>query len=140
MDKCVQLYLGTVLIGDPQNPPVLKASNQFDHDHVVYAKDPNYGGTVNFYVGMKNVIIDSTDVDPNKRIALLDWTVSQSTQLTNVVFKMPPGAEGHVGLTTEYDYNSNIIMVCVSARLWEQQSAMTDLYRTISSSTEATLV
>ena len=140
MDKCVQFYIGTVLVGDPQNPPVLKASNQFPNDHVVYANDPNFGGTVNFYLGLKNVIIDSTDVDPNKRISLLDWTVSQSTQLSNVVFKMPRGAEGHVGLTTEYDYNSNIIMVCVFARLWEPQSAATDLYRTISSSTEATLV
>lgn len=140
MDKSIQFYLGTVLVGDPQNPPILKASNKFAHDHIVYAKDPNYGGTVNFYVGLKNVIIDSTDVDPNKRIALLDWTVSQSTQLTNVVFKMPQGAEGHVGLTTEFDYNSNIIVVCILERFREQQDARTNLYRTISSSTEATLV
>lgn len=111
MDKCLQLYLGTVLIGDPKNPPVLKASNDFANDHVVYAKDPNFGGTVNFYIGIKNVVIDATSVDPNRRLVLLDWTVSQSTQLTNVVFKMPLGAEGHVGMTTEFDYNSNIIVV-----------------------------
>ena len=111
MDTSLQLFLGTVIIGDPSNPPVLKASSKFANDHIVYSKDPNVGGTINFYIGIKNIVIDSTDVDPNRRITLLDWTVSQATQLTNVVFKMPQGAEGHVGLTTEFDYNSNIILV-----------------------------
>lgn len=111
LDKCLQFYLGTVLIGDPTNPPIIQASGNFGFDHIVFAKDPNYGGTVNFYIGLKNVVIDSRKVDPNKRIVLLDWTVSQSTQLTNVVFQMPQGAEGHIGLTTEFDYNSNIIIV-----------------------------
>lgn len=111
MDTSLQLFLGTVIIGDPSNPPVLKASSKFANDHIVYSKDPNFGGTINFYIGIKNIVIDSTDVDPNRRITLLDWTVSQATQLTNVVFKMPQGAEGHVGLTTEFDYNSNIILV-----------------------------
>lgn len=113
LDKCLQFYIGTVLIGDPTNPPIIQASGNFENDHIIFAKDPNYGGTVNFYIGMKNIVLDSRKVDPNKRIVLLDWTVSQSTQLTNVVFQMPQGAEGHIGLTTEFDYNSNIIMVCV---------------------------
>lgn len=111
LDKCLQFYIGTVLVGDPTNPPILLASGNFGNDHVIFAKDPNFGGTINFYIGMKNVVIDSRNVDPNKRLALLDWTVSQSTQLTNVVFQMPQNAEGHIGMTTEFDYNSNIIIV-----------------------------
>lgn len=111
LERGLQLYIGTVIVGDPKNPPVLKAPNNFGTDHIVYAKDPNFGGTINFYIGIKNVVIDSTSVDPNRRMVLLDWTVSQATQLTNVVFRMPQGAEGHVGMTTEFDYNSNIILV-----------------------------
>lgn len=87
MQRSIQLYVGTVLVGDPINPPVLKAATGFPHDHVVSGKDPNQGGTVNFYIGIKNIIIDSNAVGPAPNIALLDWTVSQGTQLTNVAFK-----------------------------------------------------
>lgn len=108
----LQLYVGTVLVGDPLNPPVLKAAAGFPNDHVIFGKDPNQGGTVNFYIGLKNVIIDSTAVNGAQKITLLDWTVSQGTQLTNVVFQMPNFSTGHVGVTSQYDSNSNIILVC----------------------------
>lgn len=111
LESSLQLFVGTVLIGDPTNPPVLKAAANFPDDHIIYAKDPNFGGTINFYIGMKNVVLDSTGVGYSKNIALLDWTVSQATQLTNVGFNMPTGSATHVGLTTQYDYNSNLIMV-----------------------------
>jgi glucan 1,3-beta-glucosidase len=111
LSNSIQLYLGTVIIGDALNMPTLKASPSFSNDHIVYAKDPNVAGTLNFYIGIKNIIIDSTSVPVSQTIALLDWTVSQGTQLSNVVFNMPDYSE-HTGLTTEYDYNSNIILVC----------------------------
>lgn len=110
MQNSLQLYVGTLLVGDPINPPVLKATAGFPNDHIVYGKDPNQGGTVNFYIGLKNVIIDSTAVNPAQSIGLLDWTVSQATQLANVVFNMPNYSTGHVGVTSQYDYNSNIIL------------------------------
>ncbi|BCR94046.1 glycoside hydrolase family 55 protein [Aspergillus luchuensis] len=110
MKSSLQLYLGTVIVGDPTNPPVLKASSDFADDHIIYAKDPNFGGTINFYLGIKNIIIDSTGVGADKSITLLDWTVSQATQLTNVGFNMPTNTAKHVGLTTQYDYNSNLIL------------------------------
>lgn len=110
MKSSVQFFVGTVLVGDPTNPPVLKAAPDFRDDHIVFAKDPNVEGTNNFYIGLKNVILDSTSVDTARTIALVDWTVSQATQLTNVVFNMPTGSNAHVGLTTQYDYNSNIIV------------------------------
>ncbi|KAJ6101768.1 hypothetical protein N7486_004195 [Penicillium sp. IBT 16267x] len=106
----IQLYVGTLLVGDPLNPPVIKAAANFPNDHIVYGKDPNQGGTTNFYIGIKNIIIDSTAVSPSQSIALLDWTVSQATQLANVVFNMPDYSTGHVGVTSQYDYNSNIIL------------------------------
>ncbi|KAL4778682.1 pectate lyase superfamily protein-domain-containing protein [Aspergillus varians] len=106
----LQLYVGTVLIGDPTNPPVLKAAPGFSGDHIIWAKDPNFGGTINFYIGIKNLVIDSTGLNSSSTITLLDWTVSQATQLTNVEFRMPESPTAHVGLSTQYDYNSNIIL------------------------------
>lgn len=86
LTSSLQLYVGTVLMGDPLNPPILKAASNFPNDHVVFGKDPNQGGTINFYIAVKNLIIDSTNVDKDHAITLIDWTVSQATQLTNVVF------------------------------------------------------
>lgn len=86
MNSSIQLYIGTVLMGDPLNPPVLKAIANFPNDHIVYGKDPNQPGDNNFYITVKNIIIDSTDIAASTSITLLDWTVSQATQLTNVVF------------------------------------------------------
>ncbi|KAE8415095.1 pectate lyase superfamily protein-domain-containing protein [Aspergillus pseudocaelatus] len=109
LQTSLQLYTGTVVVGDPTNPPVLKAASGYSLDHIIYAKDPNHEGTNNFYIGIKNIVLDSTGVDSAKSLALLDWTVSQATQLTNVAFHMPTGSK-HTGLTTQYDYNSNIIL------------------------------
>ena len=110
LQTSLQLFTGTVLVGDPSNPPVLKAASGYSLDHIVYAKDPNHEGTNNFYIGIKNIVLDS------KSLSLLDWTVSQATQLANVAFHMPTGSK-HTGLTTQYDYNSNIIVVRPSCRL-----------------------
>ena len=116
LQTSLQLYTGTVVVGDPTNPPVLKAASGYSLDHIIYAKDPNHEGTNNFYIGIKNIVLDSTGVDSAKSLALLDWTVSQATQLTNVAFHMPTGSK-HTGLTTQYDYNSNIILVRPSCKL-----------------------
>ncbi|KAL6237017.1 hypothetical protein BDW75DRAFT_249492 [Aspergillus navahoensis] len=109
LQAALQLYIGTVLVGDPTNPPILKAVPGFAGDHIIYAKDPNFGGTINFYIGIKNLVLDSTGLNSTLPMTLLDWTVSQATQLANVGFNMPVASQ-HVGLTTQYDYNSNIIM------------------------------
>ncbi|KAL3453731.1 pectate lyase superfamily protein-domain-containing protein [Aspergillus insuetus] len=110
LNGALQLYVGTVIVGDPTNPPILKAQPGFSGDHMVYAKDPNFGGTINFYIGIKNIVLDSTGLNATLSMTLLDWTVSQATQLSNVVFNMPQSPTAHVGLTTQYDYNSNIIV------------------------------
>ncbi|KAB2576720.1 Exo-beta-protein [Lasiodiplodia theobromae] len=111
----LQLFIGTVFVGDAVNPPVLKVASNFSDNHVIYGKDPRYGGTINFYIGLKNVVIDSTAVSPSTSLSLLDWTVSQATQISNVVFNMPNGSTGHIGMRIgEWEggdgYNSNIII------------------------------
>ena len=114
MANSLQLYRGTVLLGDATQLPTLKAVAGFPNDHIIYGKDPNQPGTNNFMIAIKNIVLDSTNVDPASQITLLDWTVSQATQLTNVIFDMPNFSTGHKGLTTQYNThtagNSNIII------------------------------
>lgn len=94
----LQLYVGTVIMGNPLDPPVLKASAGFSGEYIIYGKDPNQGSTTNFYIAIKNVVIDSTNINPSTSITLLDWSVSQATQLFNVVFNMPDYSTGHIGI------------------------------------------
>lgn len=91
-------------MGDPTDPPTLKAVSNFPNDHIIFAKDPVQPGTNNFYIAIKNLIIDSTNVDKATTIGHIDWTVSQATQLTNIVFNMPNFSTGHAGVTVALNY------------------------------------
>ena len=115
MSHSIQMVAGTVLMGDPTNPPVLKATSTFSDSNIVFGKDPHSGndGTTAFYVAIKNIVLDSTSVNPSSTITLLDWTVSQATQVTNVVFNMPDFSTGHTGIglvSGAGGFNSNIIL------------------------------
>jgi glucan 1,3-beta-glucosidase len=94
----LQLYVDTVFIGNPLSPPTIKASSSFSGNTLIYGKDPNLGSTDNFYIAIKNIVLDSTNISPSTTVALLDWSVSQATQLTNVVFNMPDFSTGHTGI------------------------------------------
>lgn len=83
-------------MGNPLNPPIIKASGSFNGDTMIYGKDPNQDSTTNFYIGIKNLVIESTAVDKSKVFKLLDWSVSQATQLANIVFQMPDFSTGHI--------------------------------------------
>ncbi|KAI0882532.1 glycoside hydrolase family 55 protein [Annulohypoxylon maeteangense] len=96
--KPIQFFVGMILMGDPINPPTIKAAGNFSGDFMIYAKDPSQGSTTNFYVGMKNVILDSMDYDKDKNLTLVDWSVSQACQLANVRFDMPYESTGHIGV------------------------------------------
>ena len=98
------MRLGTVLMGDPTDLPTLKAASNFPHSHIIYAKDPVQPGTNNFYIAVKNLIIDSNGFDKDKTISHIDWTVSQATQLTNIIFNMPNYSSGHTGVTAAINY------------------------------------
>lgn len=99
MGSSVQLFVDTVLIGNPISRPTLKALSTFSGSYIIYGKDPGYDATINFYQGIKNLIIDSTAVSTSTSITLLDWSVSQATQLTNVRFNMP-NYSSHTGVST----------------------------------------
>lgn len=97
MAKPIQLYVNTFLIGNPNDRPQLLASSSFNGNTMVYGKDPNFGATDNFYIGMKNLILVSTELSASTPFTLLDWSVSQATQITNVKFDMPDSSQ-HTGM------------------------------------------
>jgi glucan 1,3-beta-glucosidase len=98
--KPLQLYVYTVVMGDPINMPTIKAASSFEGDTVIRAKDPNQVSVENFHIGIKNIILDSQSLNRARTLTLLDWSISQGTQLTNVAFNMPFDATGHTGLAT----------------------------------------
>ena len=100
LSKPLQLYVGTVLMGDPINPPTLKAASGFNGNTMIYGKDPNQpSATTVFYVGVKNLVFDSNNIDKDTTFTIIDWSVSQATQLTNCVFNMPSFSSGHTGIS-----------------------------------------
>ncbi|KAB5585857.1 glycoside hydrolase family 55 protein [Coniochaeta sp. 2T2.1] len=108
----LQLYVYTVVMGSPVNMPIIKASSTFSGDTMIRAKDPSQISVENFHIGIKNVVIDSQSVARDKSITLLDWSISQATQLTNVVFNMPYDATGHTGLVTPENGSPLMINDC----------------------------
>ncbi|RFU30600.1 hypothetical protein B7463_g5757, partial [Scytalidium lignicola] len=99
LDTSIQSWVDTMFIGNPISRPVLKASSTFNSSTLLFMKDPALDATINFYIQVKNLILDSTAFSPSTRLTLMDWSVSQATQLTNVLFRMPQGSQ-HTGVST----------------------------------------
>lgn len=105
ISKTVDLRLNTIMVGDPNNPPVFKATAGLSAGSSVingydFATDGT-GGTTNFFVAIKNIVIDTTNVDKNKSVVALNWGVAQACQLTNVKIRMPRRPQGHVGIAID---------------------------------------
>jgi glucan 1,3-beta-glucosidase len=78
--------------------PTLKATASFPTGSmVVNGYDDGQPSTTNFYIGIRNVKIDTTSVLARQETYGLNWAVSQATNLINVHFEMPEGSE-HVGI------------------------------------------
>ncbi|KAM3418600.1 Glucan 1,3-beta-glucosidase [Cercospora zeina] len=98
ISSTVQLWVGTQIIGDALEPPVIKASPIMRNGtQLISAFDFALQSTTNFYIGIRNIALDSTDVAPNKTIFCLNWAVSQATNLMNVNFTMPRDSQ-HIGI------------------------------------------
>jgi glucan 1,3-beta-glucosidase len=91
--------MGTVMMGDPTSRPILKAGAGFK-DNILLIGQQGVGGLDTFFHEIKNLILDSTAVPPAKSILLLQFSVSQACQLSNVMFNMPIGATAHIGVQT----------------------------------------
>lgn len=70
----------------------------FNGNTLIYGKDPNQDSTTNFYIAIKNMQLDSNNINKDTTFTILDWSVSQATQLTNLVFNMPNYSSGHTGI------------------------------------------
>jgi glucan 1,3-beta-glucosidase len=101
--------VGTVIMGDPTNRPTIKAAAGFTGTYLLFGHDKRYSGLVGFFHGVKNLVLDSTAVPASKTITLLEWSVSQNNQLSNVLFNMPVGATAHTGIATQ-GLNSGLIL------------------------------
>lgn len=93
------LRLGTTIVGDPLNKPVIKASSDFVGSYLVNGQDPASGHpeTV-FMVAMRNVILDTTAIDSSYSFTALQWGIAQGCALSNVEINMPQGSVGHIGM------------------------------------------
>lgn len=101
LTKPLDLRLNTILVGDPLNRPVFKASSNFKGATLINGNDYatfRAQGTTNFFIGIKNIIIDTTSINPNTAVIALTWGVAQACQLTNIKIQMPSNSAGHVGI------------------------------------------
>lgn len=95
----LDLRVGTIIVGDPNNPPILKAAADFSDDTVINGFDFATGvPETSFMTLLKNVIIDTTAVDKDRPITALQWGVAQACGLTNVQINMPSDSNGHTGI------------------------------------------
>ncbi|KAK3321756.1 glycoside hydrolase family 55 protein [Apodospora peruviana] len=97
----IKSAVGTVLMGDPTNRPVIKASADFKGTYLLIGRGTQYTGLVGFFYGVKHLVLDSTAFPGNKAITLLEWSVSQNNLLSNVMFNMPVGGTAHSGIGTQ---------------------------------------
>lgn len=95
----IQLFVDTQVIGDGVKFPTIKAAPSFSPNNgsVIAGFDPGQGSTTNFFIGVRNLIIDTTSVSSDAPISQLNWAVSQATNLINVSFVMPEGSQ-HMGI------------------------------------------
>lgn len=101
--------VGTVITGDPTNRATIKAAASFTGTYLVFGHDKIFTGLVGFFHSVRNLVLDSTAVPASKTITLLEWSVSQNNQLSNVLFNMPVGATTHTGIATQGQNSALII-------------------------------
>lgn len=104
ISRTVDLRLNTILVGDPNNRPVFKASPGFRGASLINGFDfatDGTAGTTNFFVGIKNIIIDTTNINKDKDVIALNWGVAQACYLTNIRIQMPSNSGAHIGIAID---------------------------------------
>ena len=99
ISRSIDMRLNTILVGDPSNPPIFKASSSWSGDALIHGYDNAAGDpTTNFFVALKNIVIDTTEINKDTTVTALGWGVSQACHLTNVRINMPSNSNGHTGI------------------------------------------
>lgn len=100
-------YYNTMIIGNPNAMPTLKASSGFKGGYLIDG-DPYFGPGLNwpattvFWRQVCNLVLDTTAVAASTQISGIHWPSAQATSLQNVVFQMS-AAQGteHQGIFCE---------------------------------------
>ena len=97
----------TQLIGNPNNPPVLKATANFQGFGLIdanpyWTENLNWISTNVFLRQVRNFVFDLRGIPASSQATGIHWPTSQATSLQNVVFEMSrePGNR-HTGLFCE---------------------------------------
>ncbi|GJN70441.1 glycoside hydrolase family 55 [Purpureocillium lilacinum] len=101
--KTIYMNTDTILMGDPTNPPVLKAAAGFSGDQtLISGQDPTTkdSGELSFAVGLKNLVLDTTNIPGGNAFTALWWGVAQAAQLQNIKITMASSqnGQGHSGI------------------------------------------
>ncbi|KAI5926488.1 beta-1,3-glucanase [Camillea tinctor] len=103
VSQTIRMNTDTILMGDATNPPTIKAAAGFSGDQIlITGQDPGVGGRgeLSFAVGLKNLILDTTNIPGGNAFTALDWSVAQAAQLQNVKITMSysSNGNGHTGI------------------------------------------
>ncbi|KAJ6153636.1 CAZyme family GH55 [Penicillium chermesinum] len=83
LESTLYLTVGTIIVGDPQNPPIIRAGPNFNGQFLVMGYDQSSGHPeTSFMTLVKNVILDTTG----------------ASGLTNVEIRMPTNSKTHTGI------------------------------------------
>jgi glucan 1,3-beta-glucosidase len=88
----------SVFQGDPTNRPVIKATASFSGTVILTGSVRSSSGLADFFRTIKDLVFDTTAVSPAKSLSCIVWSLSQGSQIQNVLFNMPVGSTGHVGI------------------------------------------
>lgn len=128
----------TQLIGNPNNPPVLKATAGFSGFGLIdgdkyYTSNLNWGSTNVFYRQVRNFVFDLTNIPITSSICGIHWPTAQATSLQNIVFQMSAASgtqhvglfieSGSAGFLTDLTFNGGFI----GAQVGNQQFTMRGL-------------
>lgn len=99
LETTLNLTVGTIIVGNPLNPPIIKAGPGFRGDYLIMGYDSHNGNPeTSFATLVKNVIVDTTALQPDRQFTALQWGVAQGSGLTNVKIRMPKDSTGHTGM------------------------------------------
>ncbi|KAJ5835267.1 Pectin lyase fold/virulence factor [Penicillium robsamsonii] len=99
LGSTLNLTVGTIIVGNPLNPPIIKAAPGFHGDYLIMGYDSHNGNPeTSFATLVKNVVVDTTALKPDRHFTALQWGVAQGSGLTNVKIRMPTSSTGHTGI------------------------------------------
>lgn len=109
VSSTIVMNTDTILMGDATNPPIIKAASNWkgQDNTLLTGTDPGVGkadgtwkGELSFAVGLKNLILDTSNIAGDKSFVALDWSVAQGAQLQNVKITMAysVNGKGHSGI------------------------------------------